>query len=325
MIRLHWLDELRAFAVLMVLIPHYSFLVPAIRYLPSTGVQLFYMISGFILFTLYSEKITNLKSYGRFMMKRFFRIAPLFYASMLLFGATFYPFLDLSAFNIITHLLLFPFGFFQETLNGIISLEWSIYVEWSFYMVFPLLLFFLKKSPSITLGATFLLSFGQLYLAHVLGYDTATRTFLYEQPTAQLIFFLTGMALAWFSSHKSFDIPSARRLLWCGVAGLWLMQIFVPIFALRLMISLFCFVAIFLSFPSLKKSEGLEKILRWIGLRGYSIYLLHRLPILAIQHGYVPDTFLFILLSVPFTFLLSDLSYRLIEVPCITLGRKLSV
>jgi peptidoglycan/LPS O-acetylase OafA/YrhL len=109
------------------------------------GVQLFYIISGLTLCMSWVAKSEMEKMPLRnFFIRRFFRIAPVFYFSIFCylygngFAATFWApngiqwwFIPLS--------LTFTNGFNPETINAIVPGQWSIAVEACFYAIFPFL------------------------------------------------------------------------------------------------------------------------------------------------------------------------------------------
>ncbi len=109
----------------------------------GTGVDLFFVISGFCMYQMYASKQTTfeLQTFIQFIKKRWLRIAPAYYICVL-----------------VTVLIFFlQFGVFpwKETMVNIlfinnmgINLErpylifhfWSLSVEWHFYLLLPLLI-----------------------------------------------------------------------------------------------------------------------------------------------------------------------------------------
>ncbi len=146
--RLPGLQALRMMAAMAVFVMHCIFFSPhwiqsavdfTFAYFPL-GVQLFYVISAFALMQstrLYDSQRTWVT---QFYLKRFFRIAPLYYvlipvtmiASRMLFGSD-----DTTPLEIVTN-VLFINNFWPEYASGIPYAGWSVSVEVLFYLIFPL-------------------------------------------------------------------------------------------------------------------------------------------------------------------------------------------
>ncbi len=143
--KLEFLDSLRGLAILLVLLVHSGALAELfgrkleLANTGQRGVQLFYEVSAFSL--LYSHYSRREASAGAFFIRRFFRIAPLFYLSVVAnFVATVVVakaaplsgWAYLSGFS-------FLFGFHPATINAVAPAGWSVAVEATFYVIFPFL------------------------------------------------------------------------------------------------------------------------------------------------------------------------------------------
>ncbi|GAA4118832.1 acyltransferase family protein [Aminobacter aganoensis] len=152
--RIRALDALRGIASASVVLQHtydiHSFPAPQwIRWLvgESFGVPLFFAVSAFCLYYAMERHDSQSQSAIVFYLRRFFRIAPLFYALLLLYVAFLYWRFGLNAPQ--TSLLLsmlFVFNFFEGEQAGIVWASWTIGVEMAFYAVFPLI-FAIVKTP----------------------------------------------------------------------------------------------------------------------------------------------------------------------------------
>ena len=181
-----YIDSIRGIAALMIVFTHvWGFL--AVKYPPwfysivgegTRGVQLFYIISAYTLFlTLERAKYDGgtLKTRYYF-LRRFFRIAPLFYVMILvtLFFTHVVPLpvtynkLDTSWVSIITS-ITFTNGFFYKT--NLVPVQWSIAVEMIFYLFVPYL--FLKINNLRQAKKYYFLISGQVLIYAILF------TFLY--------------------------------------------------------------------------------------------------------------------------------------------------
>src|SRR5919199_157545 len=105
----------------------------------GTGVDLFFVISGFCMYLMYARKQTKFEwgAYVTFLKKRWLRIAPAFYVAafvcaiaFLFFGRPF-PWFDLLAHASFTHIWL-------PNTNGLAPPFWSLATEWHFYLILPL-------------------------------------------------------------------------------------------------------------------------------------------------------------------------------------------
>lgn len=111
------------------------------------GVQLFYIISAFTLFYSLDHQSHN-RPHSRiaFYLRRFFRIAPLFYVSVALYlfiygwGPRWALGKDRAVtWQNLTATLLFVNGFHPKWIGSIVPVGWSVTVEMTFYLLVPFL------------------------------------------------------------------------------------------------------------------------------------------------------------------------------------------
>lgn len=149
-----YLDALRGIAILGVVLVHSGILsgqqhtLYVIAFTGQRGVQLFYMVSAFTLFMTLDSRRTEQKEISNFFIRRFFRIAPLFYlaivANLLLYGRSLIIDDKLSALDIISG-FLFLHGLCPRTINSVAIGGWSIAVETSFYLLVPMLYYRIRS------------------------------------------------------------------------------------------------------------------------------------------------------------------------------------
>ena len=148
------LDHLRALAIIIVFVYHYSlFGHPAGLYehLGSwgwTGVDLFFVLSGYLIGgQLFAKMARNLPiDYGEFYLKRSLRILPAYFVVVILYF-TIPAFIERSHLPPLWRLLTFTQNFGLDlSQHGAFSHAWSLCIEEQFYLVFPLLLI-LCKTP----------------------------------------------------------------------------------------------------------------------------------------------------------------------------------
>ena len=85
--RLLYIDALRGFAILGVIVVHVAGAFPAPSHVLNVilanggrGVQLFFVVSAFTLFHSLDSKTAGAAGLFRFFVRRYFRVAPLYYA-----------------------------------------------------------------------------------------------------------------------------------------------------------------------------------------------------------------------------------------------------
>ena len=149
------LDGLRAFACLAVILFHinlwgrfvwhplhgiYDFLNPILTF-GESGVELFFLLSGFLLFLPYAKSLLfdgTWPSLRRFYLRRVFRIIPAYYVALFLMILFFQPRLLHPRFwsEVVTFLTFrMSFGLSQNV-NGSF---WTLAVEFQFYLLLPLI------------------------------------------------------------------------------------------------------------------------------------------------------------------------------------------
>ena len=216
------LDGVRAIACLMVIFFHIGEMTrdakiwlldnaytSSIMLAGGSGVTLFFVLSGFLLFMPYEKALLfeeNWPSARRFYLRRVFRIVPAYYLSLILMILFFQPeYLQPTRLKELPLFFLFymdssPVTFMQ--LNGPF---WTLAVEWQFYMILPLLA--LGMSWIVRRGSThkrFLLT--TLCLLGIIVWGVGTRrlglylmnhperTFLMPRSALNVIlFFIYGM------------------------------------------------------------------------------------------------------------------------------------
>jgi peptidoglycan/LPS O-acetylase OafA/YrhL len=182
--RINELDSLRGIAALMVVLYHYtfrfhekysySFLYDFFNFeYGHLGVDLFFMISGFVIYM----SIKSINAPVDFLKKRFYRLYPLFWLSLLFTSLVmfFFPLPDTkhSFFQFFANLTMLPSLWGQNAVDGV---YWTLKIELFFYL-FVLFLLILKQHKKIIwisiayllLGLTIVLKFGVLNMSYFYG------------------------------------------------------------------------------------------------------------------------------------------------------------
>jgi peptidoglycan/LPS O-acetylase OafA/YrhL len=228
------LAGLRGLAAVCVVLYHVGNLTgirPALIRSGGPTLDLFFLLSGFVLIHQYERrrelqpetdaKTTRRFYFKHFYLRRFFRIAPLFYA-LLLASFVEQPFLekcnlyitqhswvfmdifrDVSWTNLVVH-LSFAFGFLPHFSYHSAIPDWTVGLEMQFYLVFPLLIVLILRFGYAAMAAVTL-------LFTVLS-DQLFSPFVNSFPMASFLpmkmhLFLLGMLIA-AAFHKRIQVSA---------------------------------------------------------------------------------------------------------------------
>ncbi|HZH95983.1 MAG TPA: acyltransferase, partial [Flavisolibacter sp.] len=340
-IRLDYIDALRGIAALMVLICHSLQVDPSLVLPPALvqtfesgkyGVQLFFVISALTIFySLFNGDPNTIN----FLIRRFFRIAPLYFVAVAFYSWLFGAGADGIGLN-----LAFLHGFSPRYINSVVPGGWSIGIEMVFYCMIPFLfrkLFNLKRALYFFL-ATVVFSFICMYVYRKLFTSTSDlESFVYFWLPNHLPVFALGFITYYLSFEKT--LPNIKSLfsplvLLCLVvsAGILTKLSLVGehvVFAIT--------AAVFIFLLSKKALPGLvNKTTLYLGKISYSLYLTQYAAIaILIKTGCFslfpgnssttafPNLLLNLVFLFIITVLLSTILYYGIEQPFQTLGKKL--
>ena len=347
--RLTHLDSLRAIAALLVIWLHaaeiYHQVAPAIgnswlhdvaRHLDTgrIGVVLFFAISGFLIPTSLKDEPNAVR---RFVVRRFFRLYPVFWLSIPLgYLTVWWPFgRRPDALDALLNFTMMP-----EWLGAVpaIGLYWTLQVELLFY-VFCLGLFsvgLIHRAIAFAFGTGLAIAMFVLLqiLERLLGdwRPAGDASFLALNLSAMFLGGLwrkriDGNPLDWFSRwvlRGTLAFYLGAMPLLAAYAVLW-RCITEPFFAISYSIAALLFVL----------GTGVwtyaPRPLVATGVVSYSLYLIHP-PVIylfayALVHnssGWIPDMTLMLLVTFAASIALSAVCYRFVEKPGIALGRKLT-
>ena len=215
-----YLDGLRGFAILLVLIGHglaYSMGVHAAGPLAGTGVMVFFVLSGFLITDiLVRERArTGSVSLKRFYLRRTLRIFPAYYALLaitwLLSAASVTPVADRE--------LLICAAYARNIFGSseLLGHAWSLSLEEQFYLVWPALFLLLPAATGRAALLTALIVVCILALRTsliVVRPDDIARGVFYMRPWFRFDSLLIGCALAlWVAHGVPPAVSRALRLL----------------------------------------------------------------------------------------------------------------
>lgn len=162
---------IRGIAALAVCLFHFSadFLAKMASYnilLPHawSGVEIFFVISGFVIpYSLLSDSAENI-SYGKYFLKRIIRIEPSYLASILMiivlnYISTLFPIYKGDPFSISSENMLLHLGYLVDFFDGIWlnPVYWTLAIELQYYFIIGLLLVLWNYNNKFLTIATFLL------------------------------------------------------------------------------------------------------------------------------------------------------------------------
>lgn len=352
-----WVDALRGYAILMVIMIHCShFFLDGPLYLKSItklgdlGVMLFFIASSFTLFNSYQIRSATEGKFVTlfFLIRRFFRIAPLYYLCGVFYmvvGLFFHSRWAQPPFDVIKLFAnyLFLNGIYLPAINYIPPGGWSIGVEMLFYLSIP---FLFRKIKNFNTALRFLLlsiffSFLLQFILYFLIVNYTSYSWL-ELRGWQLYFWLPnqfpvfcfGILLFYTTKLKSkhSDYFICLSFILIAIFNTFNFKLDFPYFFLQR--EYFFSIAFFIFSYSISNTKYtfLIKPINKLGKLSFSAYLLHFFIIEVIykifkvffKDGINNDiNFLIVFISVVFTtYFVSKLTYNL-ELFGISIGELL--
>lgn len=359
-----FINAFRALAAFWVLASHcmiwggwYGIPLPS----PKIAVDLFMLISGYLMaanaFARQStEPLTNLRNQSRFWLRRFFRLAPAYYLSLLVAVVTSSYFLvgyqyfqdinpnqwattkgiydpmriDYSLENILLH-LSFLFGLFPTWSFSTFLPDWSLSLEMQFYIAFPALILIFKKWDLVKSAA--LVGVGAFAIGVVIN-----KLIWYYEPSLlffKLNYFIAGILAFYIIKHGALTKRTIGLII-CAFA-LFSLDIRYKYHWPTLPFLLLCFLYLgwlenLSRLPIFAKKILNSRLISFTSEASYSIYLFHGFFISAsglILSSYgdrltisPPERVLFMLLFTTFfSYLTAYIVYRAIELPGIHFGK----
>ncbi|MEX6687982.1 acyltransferase [Danxiaibacter flavus] len=273
--KLFGLDHLRAFAICYVFFYHYGGIfahpdwVLSLAEFGWTGVDLFFVLSGYLISSQLFEKIAKAKkiSLKEFFIKRFFRIIPAYLVIVVLYFL--FPLLRERE----APAPLWKYLTFTQNLGldlhsqGTFSHAWSLCIEEQFYLFMPLILLGLARFKMLKKGLVIILAFfvaGLLVRALLYNYqltpyaqndDFIIRWYkwIYYPTWSRLDGLLTGVSVAAIFQFK----PQLSQLLRKNGNLLLLLSLSVLIAAYLLCKESSSFAASVVGFPLVSIGYGL--------------------------------------------------------------------
>lgn len=342
--RIPSLDGIRALAALMVMAFHFvghhgeSSQVRHLAVIGQTGVDLFFVLSGFLITRILLSSKDSPHFFRSFYMRRSLRIFPLYYAFLAIYFFLL-PFLYATPIPSFSS-QIWSWFYLQNvpsTFPGLVSSGpghfWSLAVEEHFYLIWPLLIFLLPLRHF-----TYVV-FGTLLLPPIL------RLVFLEHGTGVFYFTLTRMdALAYGALLALLlvdtTIGPSRYIGWFRGLLLALSMLLLPMFAffsgsgaawlqtikLSLIPALFfALIGFCLVDPASKSLTTILSLrgLRWLGSISYGLYVFHPACFEFVQKFLMPTTiYADIAESFLLTIAVASLSFYCLESPIRNLNKR---
>jgi peptidoglycan/LPS O-acetylase OafA/YrhL len=363
--RVFGLDLLRAAAIAMVvcshgfvvLYPHFGDPLAIFGHGGFYGVELFFVLSGFLIGRILIAQGADLGRPGKvalFYVRRWFRTLPLFFLFLIVNVAFEYSFRahQVGVGEALSH------GFFLRNFAGFhmtfFPESWSLAIEEWFYLLFPAALWvglkFTRRFDAVFLSAAFAF-FAFSTVSRVLGASNPAATWSENLRMVVIYRFdalMIGMIAAWLSIR--FEKIWLRAAFLCALAGLVLLlamyatlwkienghlafgddDFFARTFRFTIVSIGFALLLPWASAWKLSGENPASASVRKIALWSYSLYLVH-LPVFTLvsRAGLGADTpmplskaLLSFALQISGAIVLSALLYRFFEAPCTRLREK---
>ncbi|HEY3817214.1 MAG TPA: acyltransferase family protein [Polyangiaceae bacterium] len=308
--KLREIERLRAFAALLVLAVHWDplkKLLPWILQDPWGGVDLFFVISGFVVTLSLVRLLPAVEDEGTFFsafnlarqglrtfyVRRFFRIMPAALAVALLvrvgasvfpgeFGSTRQWFDEFIAF--FGGIYNYMFGFRGDLR---LNVYWSLAVEEHFYLLLPVI-FLMFRTTNRRLGACAGLALFSI-IARGIPRPEGAQEIAFEMYSSHLRFdsLMAGVALALVRTVGAAPVMPKRLMRFVILPMVLVIIACLPGVAPRHVeqregfIALWMFSGLLVSYAALDRGYVLSipyvgRVFEYIGARSYSIYLLHQ-------------------------------------------------
>lgn len=351
------LDVIRATAIILVVISHCTYILPqfnstltnAIRLLGATGVDIFFVLSGYLiggilLKNIKSEK-SSFKSLFHFWKRRWLRTLPNYFVIL-----TLNIMLAVLLCNSLTDKIWLYIPFLQNVTSEhpyFFTEAWSLSIEEYAYLILPFIIYVLlsvfkhiKVDKLFFFGTLFVILL--LFLFKIQFYYTV-EIVTYNEWSSQFrkvviyrldaIYF--GFIMVYLMNRYTFF--KAKRHLFFLFSFFSFVLLHIDIVLLDILPQDYkwfysiCYlplisISIAMAFPyflQLKSNKTLINCITYISTRSYAIYLVnYSLVLLTIKYFFKPSLSALVL-YLCITFILAEVLYRCIEIPFLKLRNRI--
>lgn len=311
------------------------------------GVHLFFVLSGFSLMHSTEDSMNRPGWVTEYFLKRFFRIAPLFYT--VLAGMVLWPFVQWHMWSVDFNTLLlnvtFMFGF--APWSGIVWAGWTVGVEMLFYAILPVLLLAVRTrlASLVLVVVTIAISLSSYSILDVHFEQSAAKyhcNWAYFSFLPNLCFFAFGIlayriaqAIQPMSATLRWILPAVSAVMFSTLILAGHRPTFTGMGRGNVVLWGIGFAVLCVWQGKRASRWSANRIFEYVGERGFSVYLLH--PVLfyllkdRLQSAYASLSagmgasayFVCAVLALIPLMMLSEITYRWIEIPGIRTGREI--
>lgn len=284
---IHSLQVLRAIAAISISAAHIdrstellmnrniSFMLP--RFF-DWGIDLFFVLSGFIIFYAYNKDFGKPYKLKEYLIKRFIRIYPLYWIATLLVLPIFFIFKNIgSGYERDLGVIIKSFFLIPQTHSPVLFVGWTLVHEIRFYLIFGLLIW-LKKGWGIILICILILSTIFTYVINPSGYSNLNPQnlvgYLFSYFNIEFLLGVFGAYIMGLSNTRlqkfyliilMFSYPAFLRFSNIDILEQRVFLLGIP----------FVIIVTLLGIYELKRFLKVPKILLYLGQASFSIYLTH--------------------------------------------------
>nr|WIE91858.1 acyltransferase [Mesorhizobium sp. WSM4875] len=298
------LDAIRGVAAISVMLYHFSPFLADGKVLPSSylAVDLFFLLSGFVIAHAYDRKIENGMGFGTFLAIRLIRLYPLYLVGTLLGSfylliknrliATEYMPLSEIGTQLTTGMLFIPLvGDAYHTIFPLNPASWSLFFELIVNIAYAAVFFLLSKRVlTVLVAVSLVLLIVASALAGTLDFGMTGKTIISGLPRVWFSFFL-GVLLCRSMARYQDGLGFLRRGWWVEAAILLTLIVFAIAPAGAAGRVAYDLASIAVVFPLMvvtgavaPTAPRLASFYGWLGRVSYPIYIIHT-PLLMIIAG----------------------------------------
>jgi peptidoglycan/LPS O-acetylase OafA/YrhL len=336
-----YVDSLRGLAILGVIAVHtgqhgsfnVSEILKTMTNNAQMGVQLFYIMSAFTLFiSLKNRFVKERYPIKNFFIRRFFRIAPMFYIAIIVYFIAWRQW-GIGFGNILSH-FLFLHGFRPSWINTLVPGGWSVGVEMMFYAILPILFLKIKNinhAINLFLISNTIRPLVNRLLSSIIDIGEFGDYWFYYLPN-QIPIFCLGIILYFliFENEKNGEVKKVS-LLFLSISILAQLFTGKAIFYTGHILFGIGFTIFAYALSKNHFKMFVNRLFKYFGKISFSMYLCHfeiftvleKIDFIDYVDNQIINYLIRFVLVVLITVMISSVSYNLIEIPFQNFGKKI--